>query len=75
MREIFAKVLILSAFKIEDDAHWIDDLGGDSMNYVELIREVQEKFGITFPEDKLGVMATVNDFVYEVALLKKENRK
>ncbi|HOZ02214.1 MAG TPA: AMP-binding protein [Bacilli bacterium] len=75
MREIFAKVLVLSAFKIEDDANWIDDLGGDSMNYVELIKEVQERFDITFPEEKLGVMATVNDFVYEVAVLIKENAK
>ena len=75
MREIFSKVLVLSAFKIEDDANWIDDLGGDSMNYVEMIKEVQERFDITLPEEKLGVMATVNDFVYEVAVLIKENAK
>ncbi|HNX16072.1 MAG TPA: AMP-binding protein [Bacilli bacterium] len=75
MREIFSKVLVLSAFKIEDDAHWIDDLGGDSMNYVELIKEVQDKFTIDLPEDKLGTMTTVNDFVYEVAVLQKGNGK
>ena len=71
MREIFSKVLILPTFKIEDDAHWINDLGGDSMSYVELIRDVQEKFGIEFPEELLGQMATINDFVYEVAKLQK----
>jgi len=69
MREIFSKVLILPTFKIDDDAHWINDLGGDSMSYVELIRDVQEKFDIEFPENLLGQMATVNDFVYEVAKL------
>ena len=72
MREIFSKVLILPTFKIEDDAHWINDLGGDSMSYVELIRDVQDHFQIEFPEELLsGQMATVNDFVYEVAKLKK----
>ena len=70
MREMFSKVLILPTFKIDDDAHWINDLGGDSMSYVELVREVQDKFEITFPEELLGQMATVNDFVYEVAVLK-----
>ena len=71
MREIFSKVLILPTFKIEDDAHWINDLGGDSMSYVELIRDVQEKFNIEFPEELLGQMATINDFVYEIAKLTK----
>ena len=71
VREIFSKVLILPTFKIEDDAHWINDLGGDSMSYVELIRDLQEKFNIEFPESLLGQMATVNDFVYEIAKLTK----
>ena len=70
MREIFSKVLILPEFKIDDDAHWINDLGGDSMSYVELIRDVQEKFEIEFPEHLLGQMTCVNDFVYEIAKIK-----
>lgn len=75
MREIFSKVLILPEFKIEDDAHWINDLGGDSMSYVELIRDVQEKFEIEFPEQLLGQMTCVNDFVYEVAKIKNGTPK
>lgn len=73
-REIFSKVLLLPTFKIEDDAHWINDLGGDSMSYVELIKELQDKFDITFKEETLGVMASVNDFVQEIAELKKKNK-
>ena len=75
MREMFSKVLILPVFKIDDDAHWINDLGGDSMSYVELIRDVQDKFDIVFPEELLGQMACVNDFVYEVLKLKKGTPK
>ena len=71
IRHIFSEVLILPEFKIDDDAHWINDLGGDSMSYVELIRDVQDQFEIEFPESLLsGQMATINDFVYEVAKLK-----
>ena len=72
VREIFSKVLLLPTYKIEDDAHWINDLGGDSMSYVELIKELQDRFDISFREETLGVMACVNDFVYEIAQLKKK---
>lgn len=76
LRKIFSQVLILPEFKIDDDAHWINDLGGDSMSYVELIRDVQDEFAIEFPESLLsGQMATVNDFVYEIAKLKKGDVK
>lgn len=74
MREIFSKVLILPKFKIEDDAHWINDLGGDSMSYVELITDVQDKFQIEFPEELLGKMANINDFVIEIAKLLKNKQ-
>ena len=72
MREIFSKILILPQFKIDDDGHWVDDLGGDSMSYVELILNVQRKFDITIPEEKYGLLTCVNDFAYEVAVLLKE---
>ena len=75
MRDLFSKVLILPKFKIADDAHWINDLGGDSMSYVELVRDVQDYFGITFKEESLGQMACVNDFTAEVAKLRKEAKK
>ena len=75
MRELFSKVLILPKFKINDDSNWINDLGGDSMSYVELVKEVQDYFQIEFPEELLGQMATVNDFTVEVAKLKKIGKK
>ncbi len=70
MRAIFSKILILPSFKIDDDGHWVDDLGGDSMSYVELITNVQDHFGVTIPEELYGKLATLNDFVEEVAKLR-----
>jgi len=74
MRDIFSKVLILPKFKIDDDAHWVNDLGGDSMNYVELIKTVQERFEVIIPEELYGQLACLNDFVEEVAKLKKKGK-
>lgn len=75
VRALFSKVLILPTFKIDDDAHWINDLGGDSMSYVELIKDVQDKFQVIIPEDKYGQLTCVNDFVLEIAQLQKEENK
>lgn len=75
MRNIFSKILILPAFKIEDDGHWINDLGGDSMSYVELLNEVQNTFNVTIPEELYGELKCVNDFVLEVVKLQKQNQK
>jgi len=70
MRDIFSKILILPKFKIDDEAHWVNDLGGDSMSYVELITTVQSEFDVVIPEELYGKLVCVNDFVEEVAKLK-----
>lgn len=44
------------------------------MSYVELIRDLQEKFEIVFPEETLGKMENVNDFVSTILKLKKDNK-
>ncbi len=74
MRDIFSKILVLPKFKIEDNAHWVNDLGGDSMNYVELVLQVQDHFKVTIPEEQYGQLTCVNDFVLEVAKLQKKGK-
>ena len=71
-RKIFSKILILPEFKIDDDAHWVDSLGGDSMSYVELITTIQEHFGVTIPETSYGKLTCVNDFVEEIVSLQSK---
>lgn len=74
MRKIFSKILILPEFKIEDDAHWVDVLGGDSMSYVELITTVQDQFEVIIPETSYGKLTCVNDFVEEIVSLKNKKK-
>ena len=71
VRQLFSKVLVLPTFKIDDEDHWINDLGGDSMNYVELVQELDRTFNIEIAEEKYGKLTCVNDFVEEIARLKK----
>ena len=74
VRQLFSKVLVLPTFKIDDEDHWINDLGGDSMNYVEVVQEIDRVFDIEIDEEKYGKLTCVNDFVEEIARLKKENK-
>lgn len=74
LRKIFSKILILPEFKIEDDAHWIEALGGDSMSYVELITTVQEQFDVVIPETSYGKLTCINDFVEEIESLRNKKK-
>ncbi|MCQ2814708.1 MAG: AMP-binding protein [Bacilli bacterium] len=74
LRDLFSKILVLPKFKIEDDGHWINDLGGDSMNYVQLILDIQEQFKVTIPETKYGQLTCINDFAMEIARLQKNKK-
>ena len=72
VRKIFSKILILPEFKIDDDAHWVDVLGGDSMSYVELITTIQDHFDVVIPETSYGKLTCVNDFVEEIVSLQSK---
>lgn len=70
VRKIFAKILLLPFVKINDNDHWVNDLGGDSMSYVELINTVNKEFEVEIPEEKYALLTNVNDFTEEILSLK-----
>ena len=49
--------------KITEAASFMDDLGADSLDTVELIMEVEEEFGIEIPDEEAEKLATVGDAV------------
>ena len=73
LREAFSRILYLPKVKIEDNAHWINDLGGDSMSYVELLQFVEAEFDVKIPEELYGQLTCINDFVEEI--IKLQNKK
>lgn len=70
VRKIFAKTLFLPTIKIGDDDHWINDLGGDSMSYIELINSLDESFEIKIPEEQYAKLTSVNEFTEQILILK-----
>ena len=62
----FAKVkdVIMDKLGVEDskikmEASFVDDLGADSLDTVELIMEFEEEFGIEIPDEDAEKMTTV----------------
>ena len=49
--------------KVTDTASFIDDLGADSLDTVELVMAFEEEFGIEIPDDAAEKILTVKDAI------------
>ena len=49
--------------KITNDAKFIDDLGADSLDTVELVMAFEEAFDVEIPDDKAETILTVGDAI------------
>ena len=49
--------------QITEKASFMDDLGADSLDTVELIMELEEEFGLEIPDEEAEKLATVGDAV------------
>lgn len=61
--EIIIDELGVEADKVTTDASFVDDLGADSLDTVELIMAFEEEFGIDIPDEDAEKMRTVGDAV------------
>ena len=49
--------------KINNDAKFIDDLGADSLDTVELVMAFEEAFNVEIPDEKAETILTVGDAI------------
>ncbi len=61
--EIVADRLGVEAEKVTAEASFIDDLGADSLDIVELVMAFEEEFGIDIPDDAAEKILTVKDAI------------
>ena len=57
--EIIAKQLKVDPATITPDTDIIDDLGADSLDVVELLMTIEDKYGITVPDDEVQNLRTI----------------
>jgi acyl carrier protein len=70
VKTIVVEHLGVDAAKVSDNASFIDDLGADSLDTVELVMAFEEEFGVEIPDDAAETILTVGD---AVGFLKKES--
>ena len=63
MQEILADQLNISRDKITMDSRMLEDLGADSLDFVELLLTLEDEFGVSVSDDAAKNLKTVGDVV------------
>jgi len=63
VRDIIVEQLGVNAEEVVPSASFIDDLGADSLDTVELVMAMEEKFGVEIPDEDAEKMISVKDAI------------
>ena len=67
VKEIIIEELGVDAEKVTNDASFVDDLGADSLDTVELVMAFEEEFDLEIPDEDAERMRTVADVISYVS--------
>ena len=70
VKELIVEQLGVDADKVKPEATFIDDLGADSLDTVELIMAIEEEFDCEIPEEKAAEISTVGEVIAFVDSIK-----
>ena len=65
IKHIIVEQLSVDEAEVKPEASFIDDLGADSLDVVELVMALEEEFGVEVPEEELEGIDTVGQ-AYEL---------
>ena len=63
VKKIVADHLGIDEAKVQDESSFIDDLGADSLDTVELVMAFEEAFDVEIPDEKAETILTVGDAI------------
>ncbi len=61
VKDLIVEQLGVNADQVAENASFVDDLGADSLDTVELVMAFEEEFGIDIPDEDAEKLATVSD--------------
>lgn len=63
IKEVVVEQLSVNPDEVKEDAKFVEDLGADSLDVVELVMALEEKFDIEIPDDEAEKIQTLSDVV------------
>ncbi|NWK54682.1 acyl carrier protein [Verrucomicrobiaceae bacterium N1E253] len=63
VKDIIVEQLGVSADQLKPEAKFIEDLGADSLDTVELVMAFEEEFGIEVPDEDAEKLTSVGDII------------
>ncbi len=63
IKEVVVEQLSVSPDEVKEDSKFVEDLGADSLDVVELVMALEEKFDIEIPDDEAEKIQTVKDVI------------
>lgn len=63
VKEIVSNILGVDADEVTMESSFMDDLGADSLDVVELIMDLQDEFNLEIPDEEAEKIHTVGDVV------------
>ncbi len=61
VKEVVVEQLNVNPDEVKEDSKFVEDLGADSLDVVELVMALEEKFDIEIPDSDAEAIATVGD--------------
>ena len=63
VREIIVEQLGVNAEQVTDESKFVEDLGADSLDTVELVMALEEEFGTEIPDEEAEKLTTVGEAI------------
>ena len=70
VKKIIAEKLSVDLAEVKPEASFVDDLGADSLDLVELIMSMEEEFGVEISDEDAEKIVTVKDAIAYVGIKK-----
>ena len=71
VKEIIVEQLGVDADQVKPGSNFVDDLGADSLDTVELIMSFEEEFGVEIPDTEAEKIKTVQEVINYIEAHKK----
>jgi len=75
VRAIIADQLMVDPDEVTDEASFVEDLGADSLDTVELIMEFEDEFGVEISDEDAEKIATVGEAVAYMSKLMEDKKE